>query len=267
MEKPLSTADRALSVVVVDDTADARQLLGLALARGGFEVVGEAADGREGIDVVRALQPDVVLLDLAMPVLDGIAALPEIRACVPEATIVVLSGFGAQQMAERATAIGADGYVQKGAPVHSILDHLRTLCRREAESAPRPLRVVPETTAAEPADDPTPRDPVRPAAAVDLAPFGVVEIADDTRLRVQVVNDTAARLLGVDGPGRPLAESAPDLAAQVAYHRVEDDSRFVADLGGRRVRATLRLAPTSLLLYLEDDGPAAVEATPLRADA
>src|SRR5687767_13851227 len=104
---------RALRVVIIDDTEDLRELLRIALTRGGFEVVGEAGDGSQGIDVVRLHRPDVVLLDLAMPVMDGIEALPSIRRLCPTAKIVVLSGFGAQQMSARAVAAGADGYVQK----------------------------------------------------------------------------------------------------------------------------------------------------------
>ena len=96
-------------VVLVDDTADLRQLLRIALGRVGFDVVGEAGDGAAGIEVAREQEPDLVVLDLSMPVMDGLEALPHIRAACPRAAIVVLSGFGANQMTERALARGADG--------------------------------------------------------------------------------------------------------------------------------------------------------------
>ena len=68
-----------MRVVIIDDTADLRELLKIALTRGGFQVVGEAGDGQQGIDMVRLHHPDVVLLDLAMPVMDGIEASLRLR--------------------------------------------------------------------------------------------------------------------------------------------------------------------------------------------
>jgi DNA-binding NarL/FixJ family response regulator len=116
---------RPVRVVVVDDTEDLRELLRLALTRGGMEVVGEAGDGLAGIEVVRLERPDVVLLDLSMPVMDGLEALPAIRSLVPAGKIIVLSGFGASQMSERALAGGADGYLQKGLSLARILACVR----------------------------------------------------------------------------------------------------------------------------------------------
>ena len=85
--------EHPVRAVVIDDTRDIRELLSIVLTRRGMHVVGEAGDGREGVDVVRSERPDVVLLDLAMPVMDGIEALPLIRALVPDARIIVLSAF------------------------------------------------------------------------------------------------------------------------------------------------------------------------------
>ena len=102
-----AAAATTLRAVIVDDTEDLRALLRMALVRGGMSVVGEAGDGRAGIEAVRIGRPDVVLLDLSMPVMDGLEALPHIRALAPAARIIVLSGFGATQMSERAMALGA----------------------------------------------------------------------------------------------------------------------------------------------------------------
>jgi YesN/AraC family two-component response regulator len=89
------------SVVLADDTEDLRLLLGVVLrAEGTFEVVGEASNGSEAIDVVAEHTPSVVLLDLAMPVMDGLQAIPELRRCSPDTKIVVLSGFDDTAMAK-----------------------------------------------------------------------------------------------------------------------------------------------------------------------
>jgi DNA-binding NarL/FixJ family response regulator len=119
-------------VVLVDDTADLRLLLRTALHLHGYEVVGEAGDGAAGIEVARAERPDLVLLDLSMPVMDGLEALPHLREALPDAVIVVLSGFGAQQMAEQAMARGADGYLQKGASLASVIASLDEAMARRA---------------------------------------------------------------------------------------------------------------------------------------
>ena len=140
---------RPVRVVIVDDTDDLRELLRLALTRGGMEVVGEAGDGLAGIEAVRLEQPDVVLLDLSMPVMDGLEALPSIRRLVPAAKIIVFSGFGATQMSERALATGADGYLQKGMSLKRILDYVRGIVDGTADAGrPSPaLTLVPSRRA------------------------------------------------------------------------------------------------------------------------
>jgi DNA-binding NarL/FixJ family response regulator len=119
-----------IRVVLADDTRDIRLLLALALElAGGFEVVGEAADGNEAIAQASVHQPDILLLDLAMPVLDGLQALPHIRELAPESLVVVLSGFGAEAMGEEAVRLGATTYVQKGVNPTELAEQLRALVR------------------------------------------------------------------------------------------------------------------------------------------
>jgi DNA-binding NarL/FixJ family response regulator len=111
---------RPARAVVIDDTPDIRDLLSIVLTRSGVDVVGEAGDGQEGVDLVRAERPDVVILDIAMPVMDGLEALPLIRALVPSAQIIVLSA-ATGEVAEQVLGHGADLFVPKGTPLKQIV--------------------------------------------------------------------------------------------------------------------------------------------------
>ena len=117
-------------VLVVDDAANLRELLTLLLeVEDDFEVVGTAADGRQAIEAAQRLKPDVVLLDLAMPVMDGLQALPELRVHLPNARIVIFSGFEHEALAEEALLAGADAYIEKGTSVTQLVTQLRELRR------------------------------------------------------------------------------------------------------------------------------------------
>ena len=117
----------APTVVVVDDNDDIRRLLRLQVrSTKRFVVVGEAADGERAIAVVEETQPDVVLLDLSMPHMDGLQALPFIRDVSPRSRVVVMSGFDAGVAEETALAAGADCYIEKGVRM-KIADVLETV--------------------------------------------------------------------------------------------------------------------------------------------
>jgi signal transduction histidine kinase len=137
----IHVSERAATVVVIDDTPDLRLLLRMVLELSDrYTVVAEAGDGAAGIKVVREWQPDLVLLDLAMPVMDGLEALPEIRTACPNASVVVLSGFEADRMADQAIAQGASGYLQKGTRPDDIVAMLDdVLGRAQPQIATRPV--------------------------------------------------------------------------------------------------------------------------------
>ena len=101
--------------VVVDDHPDIRELLRLQLDRSPrISVVGVASDGVEAISAVERLQPDVVLLDLGLPQLSGIEAIPRLREVAPTAKIIAISGFEEGSQARAAREAGVDAYVEKG---------------------------------------------------------------------------------------------------------------------------------------------------------
>jgi DNA-binding NarL/FixJ family response regulator len=121
-----------MRILIVDDHPITRAALGSLLEGHGFTVAGEAADGEEAIEVARRLLPDLVLLDLSMPGLDGLQALPRLREAAPEAEVVVLTASGTEENLLAAIRAGAAGYLLKSEPPERIADFLRGVAQGEA---------------------------------------------------------------------------------------------------------------------------------------
>jgi CheY-like chemotaxis protein len=125
-EKKMDT--HSLRILIVDDNPAVRQNLAVVLDLAGrkagvrIEIAGEAGDGREGAALAEALHPDVVLMDLEMPVLDGFEAARRIKAGANPPRVVILSVHGGPGERERARAAGADDYVVKGAPYQTLVN-------------------------------------------------------------------------------------------------------------------------------------------------
>jgi DNA-binding NarL/FixJ family response regulator len=119
-------SDRVKVVIADDQRLFAEALEAILSTDGRIAVVGRAADGREAIDLAREHRPNVVLMDIAMPVMDGIDATRTIRDELPETSVIVLTGSEAPQDVSRARSAGAAGYVTKdqiaGDLVRAILD-------------------------------------------------------------------------------------------------------------------------------------------------
>jgi DNA-binding NarL/FixJ family response regulator len=105
-----------IAVLIVDDHAVVREGLRAFLQlQDGIEVAGEAGDGEEALEQALALRPDVILMDLVMPKLDGVAAMRELRASVPESRVIVLTSFLEDERLLPAIQAGAAGYLLKNA--------------------------------------------------------------------------------------------------------------------------------------------------------
>ena len=116
-------------IVVCDDQSAFRQLVTMVLGlERGIEVVGEAADGVEAIDAARRHAPDVLLLDVAMPNMDGLEALPFIREASPATRVVMVTAFGSETIRERALAAGAAGFIEKGLDVAELVEQVMQIC-------------------------------------------------------------------------------------------------------------------------------------------
>ncbi len=117
-----------IRVFLCDDVEAFRALMRYVLEEDpDITVVGEAADGQAGVDGVAREKPDVVLLDLSMPVLDGLEAIPRMLDVSPGTKIIGLSGFTADRMAETMIAEGAVAYLEKGADLEDIAQTVRDL--------------------------------------------------------------------------------------------------------------------------------------------
>ena len=120
--------DRMVDVYLCDDVPELRQLLRIILEEDpGLRVVGESGDAQVGIEEIAELQPNVVLLDLSMPGMDGLEALPLIRRAAPGTSVIVFSGFTEARMASLVLERGADRYIEKGEPLESVREAVREL--------------------------------------------------------------------------------------------------------------------------------------------
>ena len=122
----------AETVLIVDDHPLTRDALGALLGRNGFSVLGGAEDGEEAIELARRLQPKLVLLDLSMPGLSGLEALPRIRDAAPGCEVVVLTASGTEENLLGAIRGGAAGYLLKSEPPERIAGFLRGVAQGEA---------------------------------------------------------------------------------------------------------------------------------------
>ncbi len=148
----------AATIVIVDDAPEVRLLLRTRLGMSGrLRVVGEGADGAEAIALAERHQPSLMLLDVSMPGMDGLEALPRVLAASPPTRVVLYSGFEEQGLVQRAQQLGAAAFIEKSAPVDSLVERLLAVL----DVHPAPSRVG----ARHAAEPPAPGE--RGAASVD----------------------------------------------------------------------------------------------------
>jgi DNA-binding NarL/FixJ family response regulator len=128
--------DRPLRVVIVDDQALVRAGFRLILERAGIEVVAEAGDGKAGIDVTAGSAPDVVLMDVRMPIMDGIDATRAITALPDAPRVLALTTFDLDEYVYAAVRAGASGFLLKDAPPDDLVHAVRVVARGDALLAP-----------------------------------------------------------------------------------------------------------------------------------
>jgi len=121
-----------IRILVADDHLITRQGLRLILeTQDGFEMVGEAADGAEALRLCAELKPDVVLMDLRMPGMDGLTAIERLQAGQPEIAVVILTTFNEDDLMMRGLRLGAKGYLLKDTDRETLFDTIRAARRGE----------------------------------------------------------------------------------------------------------------------------------------
>ena len=141
----------AIRVLVVDDDPLVRSALGLMLGgQADVEVVGEAGNGHEGLALAETLAPDVVLMDIRMPRLDGLDATRELHGRPDPPRVIVLTTFDADDHVVRALAAGADGFLLKDTPPGEILAAIRRVAGGEPMLSPSVTRTLIERLRREP---------------------------------------------------------------------------------------------------------------------
>ena len=117
-------------MLVVDDEPDIRFMLRMYLGRRpGLEITAEAANGAQAVELVQSKCPDAVLLDIGMPLMDGIEATWHIRDACPHTKIIILSAFTAESLVSEALARGANLYLEKTTSATEIAEAVERLCR------------------------------------------------------------------------------------------------------------------------------------------
>jgi len=152
-----------IRVLVVDDHAVVRQgLRGLLELQDGIDIVGDAADGDQGVEAATRLRPDVILMDLVMPALDGVAAMRLLRERLPETRVIVLTSFLDDDKLLPALRAGAAGYLLKNAEPQEVVRAVRAAHAGQTVIDPVVAARLVETLAADDRGDPidllTPRE-------------------------------------------------------------------------------------------------------------
>ncbi len=148
---------KGIRVVIADDHPVVRKGLRMTLEEFGAEIelVGEAADGTAAVRLVEEVQPDVVLLDIRMPGMDGLEALEQMRASSPQVAVVILTTYNEDAFLLRGLQAGACGYLLKDCPLETLLHAIRAAARGETllqpEMVTRLLKTRPVPASSSPA--------------------------------------------------------------------------------------------------------------------
>jgi PAS domain S-box-containing protein len=251
--------DRLISIVLVDDAADVRALVRTRLKLSKrFDVVGEGSTGHDAVQLACELAPQLILLDVSMPDMDGLEALERIRAEAPQTMVAMFSGFEEHGLADQARALGAVDFIEKSVPIEQLADRLVAVVA--GAEAPTPPRVV-----AEP--EPILKEHLeRFRAAFDQAAIGMATLTLTGRIvRANEALERIPRvapesLVGVpyeDLMSEPDRENFVEIVSEIAAGK-RDVAAVEHGIADRRVVATIAVvhdserSPLYLFLQVQD---------------
>lgn len=211
-------AGQRIRVVIADDEPLIRAGIRMILTSDeDIEVVAEAANGRDAVEEARAHAADVVLLDIQMPVLDGLSALPELRRAAPSTRVIVLTTFGERENVLRALEHGGAGFLLKDTAPAELIRAVRAAAAGDAYLSPAATRHVVE----------------------QLASGREVARAEQARVRVAALSEKEREVLALLGEGLSNADAGRRLHMSEATVKTYV-SRILAKLGcENRVQAAL----------------------------
>lgn len=191
--------EEKIRLLIVDDHPLIRQGLRMVLSTEPWlEIVGEAGDGREAIEAARQVEPDVILMDLNMPRMDGIAAINKIKPELPQTQILVLTSFSEKGHVFPAIKAGASGYVLKDIPTEELLEAIRDVHEGRSSLHPAIARKLMEEVA-QPAELPPVEEPLteRELDVLKLVAQGLTnrEVAEQLVLSENTVSTHVRKIL------------------------------------------------------------------------
>ncbi len=195
----MAEPDAPIRVLLVDDHAVVRRgLRGFLELHDDIEVVGEAGDGAAAVEEASRLEPDVVVMDLVMPRLDGIAAIGAIRAARPETEVVALTSFVEEDRVSAALEAGAAGYLLKDAEADEVVEAIRAAHAGEVRLDPQVARLLAASLRRRAA-----QEPVEPLTAREREVIGLVgrglankEIAHELGITERTARTHVSNILG-----------------------------------------------------------------------
>jgi CheY-like chemotaxis protein/anti-sigma regulatory factor (Ser/Thr protein kinase) len=242
------------TILVVDDNAVDRTLAGSILEKEAGWKASFAANGREALDVIARGQPDLVLTDMVMPELDGLALVQEIRSKYPLVPVILMTAFGSEEIAIQALQKGAASYVPKGNLVKDLVETVESvLALAQADTnQQRLLECLTHTESHFLLDnDPTLIPPLIGSLQENLTRM---KLCDEIgRIRVSVALQEA--LVNAITHGNLEVGSEVREKDEKAYQKLMEERRHSKPYRSRRVYVTARESPAEAVYVIRDEGP------------